>query len=196
MRYRGVACLTTALVIGAASTAAAGTGATTATVYRPFTASGAGRLSGPTKSGYCWTSSETSGRHDAWRCLSRNEIYDPCFSSARVKTFVLCPLAPWRNSGIKLRLTRPLPIALANHGALSLRNQPWALQLYDGRTCLLAGGASSLVDGIRLNYFCTNARSTGLWGFPDRATEPWTIYIAPYSATHLSERAPIKRAWM
>jgi hypothetical protein len=113
-----------------------------------------------------------------------------------VKGFILCPLAPWRNTGIKLLLTRPLPSALANHGGLSLRAQPWALELYNGRTCVLAGGASSLVDGIRLNYFCTNGGSTGLWGFPDRKTEPWTIYIARYSATHLAKRARIKRAWM
>jgi hypothetical protein len=196
VRYRAAATLTIALLICAGSTASAGARATTATVYRPFTASGASRLSGPAKRGYCWTASETTGRHDAWRCASGNYIYDPCFSTAVVKQFVLCPLAPWRNTGIKLLLTRPVPTALANHGALSLRNQPWALELYDGRTCLLSGGASSLVNGIRLNYFCTNGGSTGLWGFPNRRTEPWTIYIAPYSATRLSQRATIKRAWM
>lgn len=179
-----------------APSALAGAQTTGATVYRPFTSSGASRLTGPTKKGHCWTSSETTVRHDAWRCASGNYIFDPCFSSTQATGFVLCPLAPWRNTGIKLRVTRPLPTSLANHGGLSLRNQPWALELYDGRTCTLAGGASSVVSGRRLNYFCTTGGSTGLWGFPNRKTEPWTIYIAPYSATHLSDLATIRIAWM
>ncbi|MCW2685361.1 MAG: afsK7, partial [Mycobacterium sp.] len=147
-------------------------------------------------SGHCWTSSETTPRHDAWRCMTGNYIYDPCFSSPRTATLVLCPVEPWRNRGVKMRLTRALPGAMANHGSLTVRNQPWALELYDGRKCVLAGGASSILEGRRLNYFCQHGGSTGLWGFPDRGTQPWTIYSAPYTATLLSEHVPVRDAWM
>jgi hypothetical protein len=36
----------------------------------------------------------------------------------------------------------------------------------------------------------------GLWGFPDRASQPWTIFSAPLRATKLSARVAISRAWM
>jgi hypothetical protein len=134
IRRHGLTSLILLALVGLVPTAWARVQGTTATVYRPFSASGASKLSGPTNSGHCWTSSETTGRYDAWRCISGNYIYDPCFASSLAKGFVLCPLAPWRNSGVKLRLTRPLPTALANHGGLSASNQPWALELYDGRT--------------------------------------------------------------
>jgi hypothetical protein len=127
--------------------------------------------------------------------MTGNYIYDPCFSSPRTNKLVLCPVEPWRNKGIKLRLTRPLPSSLANRGSLSLRDQPWALELYDGRKCVFAGGASSVLAGRRLNYFCAHGGSVGLWGFPDRSTQPWTIYSAPYAAMTLSERVAIHNAW-
>ena len=128
--------------------------------------------------------------------MTHNSILDPCFSSPRAASFVLCPTAPWRNRGVELRLTGPLPRSMANHGALSLGNQPWALELLDGRRCLFSGGATSEVEGKRLNYFCATGGSSGLWGYPARGGEPWTILSAPPSATHLSERLPIRRAWM
>lgn len=169
---------------------------TRAVVYRPFSPSGALRMRGPTRSGYCWTSSLTTARRDAWRCMAHNEISDPCFSSKRNRRFVACATAPWRNRGIRLRLTRRLPRSMANHGRVSRHQRPWALQLYNGRRCLFSSGASSIVDGRRLNYFCTGGGKMGLWGLPSRRTEPWTIFRAPYTARHLSRRAAIRRAWM
>jgi hypothetical protein len=185
-----------AVAVAIATPAAVAASTTTAVVYRPFAPDGASRLTGPTKTGHCWTSSETTPRRDAWRCMTGNYIYDPCFSSPRARSLVLCPLEPWRNRGIKLHLTRALPTSLGNHGPVSVSNQPWALELYDGRKCVLAGGASSVVEGHRLNYFCAHDSSSGLWGFPDRGTQPWTVYTASYTATHLSERAAIRDAWI
>jgi hypothetical protein len=128
--------------------------------------------------------------------MSGNLLFDPCFSSPRAAGLVLCATAPWRNAGVKLRLTAALPRAMANHGAPSLRNQPWALELLNGRRCLFTGGATASVEGKRLNYFCTAGASNGLWGFPDRRGEPWSILSAPAAATHLRKHEPIRRAWM
>jgi hypothetical protein len=169
---------------------------TTATVYRPFSSSGKVLMSGPTKSGYCFSGSTSSPRRDAWRCFIGHFIYDPCFSSPLVPGLVLCPTAPWRNAGVKLHLTKPLPTAFANHGAPSLHDQPWELRLYDGRKCRFGSGATAFVDGQRLNYFCTTGGPRGLWGYPHRKTQPWWIYSAPYTATHLSAHATIRHAWM
>jgi hypothetical protein len=172
-------------------------GSTVAAVYRPFSASGRVLMSvKSTKSGYCWTSSETTPRRDAWRCLIGNFIYDPCFSSSAKMGVVLCPTAPWSNAGIDIRLTTGLPTSAANHGGLSLSNPPWALQLTGGRDCVFSGGATAAIGGRRLNYFCGGLSSAGLWGYPDRRVEPWTICEAPASAKRLTTTVTIRRAWM
>jgi hypothetical protein len=196
MRARAILVGAVALVGMAGPTAASAGSRTRASVYEPFSASGTVLMSGPTRSGYCWTGSLTTPRRDAWRCAIKNEIYDPCFSSAQATGLVACPTAPWSNAGVRVRLTRPLPSSMGNQSAPSLRDQPWALQLSDGRRCALASGASNFVNGHRLNYFCTTGGKVGLWGFPDRAVEPWTIYSAPYTAHSLSRRVKIRRAWM
>lgn len=73
--------------------------------------------------------------------------------------------------------------------------QPWALELSDGLRCLFADGATNVIEGQRLNYFCGSASKEGLWGLPDRTSTPWTILIAPFQATSLSEREAISHAW-
>ncbi len=179
-------------------TAFAGNGHTVATVYMPFSPSGAVVMSVKSaKSGYCWTSSETTPRRDAWRCFIGNDIYDPCFSSTVNTRVVLCPTAPWSNSGTEIKLTKGLPLSEANHGAPSLNNQPWALQLTSGHDCLLAGGATAVIGSRRLNYFCSGLGFTiGLWGDPNRKTQPWTIYEASSTATKLTSTVTIAHAWL
>lgn len=177
--------------------AGAGAGNTGASVYLPFSASGSIAMTVTSaKSGYCWTSSETTPRRDAWRCFIGNSIYDPCFSSTLSTGIVLCPTAPWSNRGTEIKLTKKLPTSQANHGALSLGNQPWALQLTSGHDCLFAGGATATIGSRRLNYFCSGLGPVGLWGYPNRKAQPWTIYEAPGSATKLRTTVAIKRAWM
>ncbi len=167
---------------------------TSVSIYQAFTPNGYAKLHTRTRAGYCWVGSLTIARRDAWRCFVGNYIYDPCFSAARDPGIVVCPDAPWRMTGVKIRLTKPLPRAYGNHGAPSLRLKPWAIELYDGRRCLFASGASSVVEGQRLNYFCGTGKE-GLWGFPYRGSEPWTILTAPIEATELSERATVRHAW-
>jgi hypothetical protein len=42
-------------------------------------------------------------------------------------------------------------------------------------------------------YACRNGK--WLWGHPNRSTQPWTMYIAPVTATQLTTRARIAIAW-
>jgi hypothetical protein len=60
-------------------------------IYAPFGMSEAPVLPiARTVTGYCWTSSNATDRTDAWRCMTGNYIYDPCFAASRVAHFVLC----------------------------------------------------------------------------------------------------------
>lgn len=177
-----------------ASAAVAGTH-TTATVYDAFSYHGVVVPQVQSVSGFCWTNSAVTERNDAWRCAVGNSIYDPCFSSEFAYGVVVC-VTPWNDTGIEIQLTKPLPKA-AGHLAPSLKLQPWAIQTASGADCVLSSVAGPRpIHGRHLNYFCGTNFKVGLWGFPDRSSQPWTIFSAPQSATVLSHRVAIRRAWM
>lgn len=94
--------------------------------------------------GHCWTNSIASRRSDAYRCMVRNEIYDPCFS-IDTKT-VACPTNPVANSGVRIVLTRPLPLA----NAASAHNA-WMMQLANGAKC--SAGTGTVIPNYP--YYCT-----------------------------------------
>jgi hypothetical protein len=187
-------CVVVALIAASAAPAATAQAGmhTIATVYEAFSYHGVvvPHVSN-VESGYCWESSNVTRRLDAWRCFVGNSILDPCFSSEFASN-VVCPM-PWSDTAVEINLTKPLPRP-SNHSAPSLRLQPWAVKTASGAICVLASGASSVVHGKRLNYFC-GAR-LGLWGYPNRKKEPWTILSAPPTARALSRHAAILHAWM
>jgi hypothetical protein len=181
---------TTAIAAGAAQ----GRGHTAASVYEAFSYHGVIVPEVSVASGYCFTSSDVTRRDDAWRCFVGNDLYDPCFSSPLAFGVVVCPI-PWSDSGTEIRLTKALPSS-GSHTPPSLALQPWAVETAAGAYCLLSSGASDVVHGERLNYFCGKNVKYGLWGFPSRTAQPWTILQAPFTAKVLKHRVAIVRAWM
>lgn len=179
-------------IAGIASGATASARTTVATIYRAFTPHGNSVFKTRLHRGNCFAGAISTGRRDAWRCMAGNVIYDPCFSSSKRPGTVLCPDGPWLATGVKIRLTVRLPAG--NRAAPSLLARPWALELYDGRRCRVITGASTVVQGQRANYGCAGNQD-GLWGNPDRSTQPWSIFTAPFDAQMLSARAAIRRAW-
>jgi hypothetical protein len=71
---------------------------------------------------------------------------------------------------------------------------PWALVTANGWKCRLETGATSVLDGQRLNYSCTGTQRV-LWGAPNRGSEPWTIFVAPAQAHKLNHTVAISAAW-
>jgi len=193
MALRALAALAAAAAVAAAADAEA-RGHTTATVYEAFSYHGVVVPRVTQASGYCFTSSDVTRRDDAWRCLVGNALYDPCFSSALAFGMVVCPV-PWNDTGTQINLSRPLP-KTSSSTPPSLSLQPWAVETAGGTFCTLSSGASRAIHGQRLNYFCGTGAKQGLWGFPDRRTQPWTILIAPPQAKALKQRVAIVRAWM
>lgn len=86
-----------------------------------------------TTKGSCWTTSIASRRHDAFRCSVVNSIHDPCFRIDSKN--VACPTNLAANSGVRIRLTKPLPPPMGNSG----RN-PFMMQLAGGITCNIGTG--------------------------------------------------------
>jgi hypothetical protein len=184
------------LTLGVALAAAAPAPRTLPSVYTPFT--DAGRPAGHvirTVRGDCFTGSLSVAHADVWRCISANELYDPCFSSTKAAGTVLCPATgPWSTQLIEIRLTQALPHKDGNHGRPSTTALPWALETTAGWKCRLDTGATTAVQDEKLNYFCTGTRD-GLWGSPSRRSEPWTIIYAPDTAKSLTRRIGITIAW-
>jgi hypothetical protein len=195
MRKLTVLGLALAFAIGAVvASGAQATGHTTATVYEAFSYHGVPEPTVTNVSGSCFTSSDVTRRDDAWRCMVGNTLYDPCFSSSLAFGIVICPV-PWQGSGTEIHLSKPLPKS-SSHTIPSLSLQPWAVETVAGAFCVLSSGASTVVHGQRLNYFCGKNAAQGLWGFPSRKKQPWTIRIAPLSAKTLKHRIALVRAWM
>lgn len=169
---------------------------TTASVYEAFTSQGVIVPRVEVKSGSCWENSIVLERDDAWRCFIGNDIYDPCFSSQRASGVVVCVQAPWSGTGIEIRLTKPLPKPF-REPAPSTSLEPWGIQIASGQDCIISSGMGpAAIHGRNLNYYCSPHFKIGLWGFPDRTTQPWTIFIAPLNTTALSQRVAIRHAWM
>ncbi len=184
------------LVLGAGAAsafAASAGGSTRAHIYRAFTASGAPAIKvKKTVNGSCFSGSSAINRNDAWRCMSGNFLYDPCFSSGKAHGFVLCPAAAWKRSGIKLKLTKSLPNKLRDKNKPSTSGMPWAILTTSGLRCAIDTGATGTFHHLRANYSCRGGK--WLYGSPDRKHEPWTIQAGSAHPKKLQKLA-IKTAW-
>jgi hypothetical protein len=133
--------------------------------------------------GSCWINSIVTTRPDAWRCASKHFILDPCFALSYSSGQVACVNSPFSPSVTILRLSAALPRVDAGQAGSGL---PWALRLSSGDQCVFVAGASSVVAGMRANYFCK--KSGPLFGSPDTKSPVWRIFSAEArSAEHLTQ---------
>jgi len=58
--------------------------------------------------GYCWTTSNNSMSSAAWRCMSGNFIYDPCYAPTHSTHVVYCMQSPSSKKLLAMTLTKPL----------------------------------------------------------------------------------------
>jgi hypothetical protein len=103
--------------------------------------------------GGCFAGSVAVQRPNGWRCISGNQIYDPCFGDAG-SVQVICvknPLQP--DDAVTMTLSEPLDGSMANEDN---ENSAWFVETRDGLDCGLLQGATAPVNGERLNYGCGN----------------------------------------
>jgi hypothetical protein len=181
---------------------------TQVTVFEAFSPAGSPSLPATSASGYCSTGSLVADRSDAWRCLARNQTYDPCFSTKANTSVVACPNTAL-TSDVEIHLTRPLPTPHANQRAASASDRPWLIVLGykcfktpSAATCFrckFRPGAKPSANGMRPNYECTGKHApVVLFGLPRRGGEPWTMYLglAPNQRAALTvQPQPIVHAW-
>jgi predicted Ser/Thr protein kinase len=143
-----------------------------------------------TEKGNCWTSSNTAARPDAFRCMSGNFIYDPCFTTQPGQA--LCPVnGPWTNKGVLLTNAGPAQGVIPNKDD-GTKGLPWAIQLPDGTDCEAISGATTEVAGQRLGFQCGGG--VGLYGDVQRSGSVWMIYVGTAHSATLAAK-PIAVAW-
>jgi len=130
-----------------------------AKTFTPYSA--AGQLTARTSStvsGSCWTSSIALSDPLAFRCISNNQILDPCFVAphAIAPRAVACFANPW-TPGVLLSLTDKLPAP--DPGT---RTTPWALELADGTHCVAITGTVDQVGTLDMGYACGGNAQAGL----------------------------------
>jgi hypothetical protein len=133
--------------------------------------------------GKCWINSIVTNRPDAWRCMSAHWILDPCFMMTYTGHYVACILSPFSSSVRLLRLTAPLPQVNASQAGTGA---PWAIRLRSGAQCVMAAGATTVVAGMRANYFCNNSNAI-LFGLPNTQGQVWRIFSGTRANSDLVE---------
>jgi hypothetical protein len=141
------------------------------------------------RNGDCYTASYVDVRPDTWRCFVGNLILDPCFEKPDEYGVVLCVSSPWERTG---RIVFPDLSDSVGGG----RGHPWALKTKSGRRCTFVSGASNVVNGRRLNYFCGRPKRPCpcLFGLPKRTRPTWTIFAGGVSGENW-HRVPLAVSW-
>jgi hypothetical protein len=133
------------------------------------------------RTGHCWTGSIAVDNSRAWRCVSGNAIYDPCFAPVDQAhaTEVVCDPLPWSGATL-LRLSTALPLKSADRFPVSSPSEKvWAFELSNGARCSNATGAAIRIKGVAMIYLCTSAGSTafrdGSAGSLSTSRQPWVV---------------------
>ncbi len=193
--WRSAVVVAALVALGSAAPAAAATGTTktkTETVY-PWTSAGklkAGLKVAGTVEGTCWTSSLAVSSNDAYRCMSKSFIYDPCFAP-ETKTFtqLACMVTPW-SKVTRFDLTSPIPKAAKHPNG---KPWVWADQLSNGVRCITETGTGAVIDKVVLNYYCVPGK--GWASIPDKKAEPWTVRYAKSLQSKTLETVKVTTAW-
>lgn len=164
---------TTTTTTTTATTTAARPQGTTVVTYQPWSGThlAAGIASSKSIVGYCWESSAATARSDAFRCMSGNFIYDPCFVGPASSSVAACPDNNPSTVTV-MQLNQPLPQANPPTNSTSV----WMLLLTGGDGCFAITGAGDEVDGMESSYGCPDGL---VYGSPSRATATWTVHFEP-----------------
>jgi hypothetical protein len=120
----------------------------------------------------CWERSMASNVAGAWRCMSGNFIYDPCYQAPNRHHWVACPVDALTPKKVAVfRSLKSLPF-----GDAFPPFHPWALRLVNGAACQFDTGATGTVNGKRLNYDCSR-NNLFAFGAINRRQAMWHIRV-------------------
>lgn len=122
--------------------------------------------------GECFAQSQLIVREDAWRCISGENTYDPCFvKPGPDRTEALCPESPWVGDSVQIRVKSPLNNEQNKTLDMSL-SYPWAIELANGEHCQ-AIQSGMMYDQMPVRYKC--AHMNYLLGHLQRCATQWSM---------------------
>jgi hypothetical protein len=139
---------------------------------------------------HCIAGAEATG--NSYRCFSGNKIVEPCWAQ-KPKRFAVCLRQPWSFRLVQLKVTG----GYSGHLPRKPNALPWGVQLANGEQCLVAEGASGVVRGKRINYFCAHTHDA-LYGKVHKHHPVWRIRKAkPTGGGHYQPvgRVGLTKAW-
>ncbi len=120
------------------------------------------------QTGSCFANAIGLGRADAWRCMTGNQIHDPCFQIDETPTLI-CGADPISGEeGFVLELTESLPEVQVGDAAL-----PWLIELGDGTICRLMTGTVPGANGQTAPYGCADEAGSYLMAEFDTELPVW-----------------------
>jgi len=158
-------------------------------------------------SGSCWTSSVADSYNKmAFRCMSGNNILDPCFTTA-FKGVLACDIDPFTKSVILLKLTRSLDGIEPN--TLNKDDNEWGylVQLDNNVFCGKVTGTIFASNGLTYPYGCRYTGKQDQEGyankylsgrFLDTTSSPyWKFEVVevPKNSTHLEQAVLVKKTF-
>lgn len=146
-------------------------------------------------SGNCFAGSVASPeRPDAWRCSAGNAILDPCFQDVTGGSGTLaCAEEPFSADVVVLTLTEELPQPTATGEPDFAAALPWAVELENGRRCVVLTGATAPLAGMRINYGCDDGSRVA--GPVDRTAPLWRVFFQAEDGGLSLDQVGVTTAW-
>jgi hypothetical protein len=161
----------------------------------------------------CFGTRNRIGKVDGELVRRINYIYDPCWNSYDADgPRLLCIDSPWTREAVSFRVGRWMTFTKSgdikyshypqSDARASIRQtRPWAMELDNGMRCVLAGGMTYSVAGMRANYQCamTDHPRDGTiegWviGDPNRTLPVWIVSFIRSGDASAAERG-VRVAW-
>ncbi len=130
------------------------------------------QASEPNEQGSCWTGSIAAPfRTDAWRCMTGNQLADPCFEISGTNKLLCSPTGNDSDNFI-LTLTEALPAPIPASPPIPT-NWAWKFLLTNGVVCTPFTGTGTLTADKQEGYYgCSD--STTILGNLDNSMPLWT----------------------
>jgi hypothetical protein len=159
------------------------------------------RIGGSGEPGTCGASAAASYRDDAFQCLVRAVVHDPCFAMSSGNT-ALCDVDPRdASTGLVVAMTRVAEMAGGSRGPGS---RAWLFELHDGTLCRPITDQRREISGATEMYGCKftfTGEADGVLGELDSSTAVWTVQqvlinkkVEPPTIKS-SLIAPVKTVW-
>jgi pimeloyl-ACP methyl ester carboxylesterase len=131
----------------------------------------------------CAAGSDSVGQ--AYRCFSRNGIYDPCWldNADPLQATVLCQDRPWSAHTLRFRIPAGGLEAFPGPAQPIDPNYPWGVQLSDGERCIAVQGTHDSFGGKVVDYACGTTYGHVLLRPLDRSSPSWTYQSAYFRGT-------------